>query len=704
MDENVKERSDELEPRPISLKEKIAFLSSSQAHAGETVEVRETHMAFVFLAGELAYKMKRPVRLPHLDYSTLAARGRTCGDEVILNRRLAKDVYLGKARLTSSDEGALSIDGEGKTVEWLVKMRRLPEDRMLSACISSGTVKVEQLDLVGSRLGAFYRRALPVAVEPGWYLDRFTRETSSSLEVFAEFDGTGSRGIAVAKAVEHLLQEEPELIGERAVRGRIIEGHGDLRPEHIFLEEPPQIIDCLEFSRELRLVDPFDELGFLGMECAVLGARRIGPFLIQRVAELLHDMPAARQLAFYVAYRATLRARQCLAHLLEPNPRTPKKWLPLAKRYLYEAEEAMSALSSRRPLLWLQPQSSPILQLEGQRDVARGRAQTASMRLFALAQARSLGKTVACSLGCDLSIHEERAFEDGEHKIRALTEVRESDVYVLQALAGSGDSSVNDNLMRLLFFLGACREHGAARVTALVPYLAYSRKDRQTKRNDPVSSRYTAQLFEAVGLDRLVTIDVHNLAAFQNAFRCQAVHLEARSLFVPRIQHLAGDLPVAVLSPDSGGVKRAEGLRRGYEEATGDSAVFGLLEKHRSGGKVTGDLFAGDVEGRAVFIFDDLISTGKTVLRAARASRKRGALMVVAMATHGLFGTGSEEMLRDSALDAVLVTNTLPSAERRAKDLPRDRLEILDIAPLLAGVIERLHLGEPISDLAGLDD
>src|SRR5690606_10337866 len=123
-------------------------------------------------------------------------------------------------------------------------------------------------------------------------------------------------------------------------------------------------------------------------------------------------------------------------------------------------------------------------------------------------------------------------FEDGEHKIRPLTSVRGRDVYVLSSLYGETDRSPDEKLCRLLFFIATLRDNGATRVTAVVPYLAYARKDRRTQSRDPVTTRYVASLFEAVGVDRVVTLDVHNLAAFQNAFRCRTEHLEARMLFV----------------------------------------------------------------------------------------------------------------------------------------------------------------------------
>jgi ribose-phosphate pyrophosphokinase len=322
------------------------------------------------------------------------------------------------------------------------------------------------------------------------------------------------------------------------------------------------------------------------------------------------------------------------------------------------------------------------------------------MRLFALEGAAALGASVAVAVGRPVDPHEERAFEDGEHKARPLVSVRGEEVFVLAGLAGDGDASPNDRLIRLLFFLAACRENGAARVTAVVPYLAYARKDRQTKRRDPVTMRYVAQLFEAMGTNRVVALDVHNVVAFQNAFRCETVHLEARQLFAARLTSMAAGRPVCVFSPDGGGVKRAELLRRSYEAATGEGARFGFMEKHRSRGVVSGSLFAGEVEGATVFVVDDMIGTGGTMVRAARACRERGAAAVVAMATHGLFGPGSGALMEESAIDRILVTDSVPSAAVAAGD----RVEIVPVGPLIGEVIGRLHAGEPLGDLTGLED
>ncbi|MDN2568307.1 ribose-phosphate diphosphokinase [Aquibium sp. A9E412] len=321
------------------------------------------------------------------------------------------------------------------------------------------------------------------------------------------------------------------------------------------------------------------------------------------------------------------------------------------------------------------------------------------MKLFALDGSQTLGAAVARVLWTTLAPHEERDFEGGEHKARPMTGVRGEDVYVLHSLEGTLEQSANDKLCRLLFFLAACRDNGAASVTAVVPYLAYSRKDRQTKTRDPVTTRYVAQLFEAIGTDRVVTLDVHNIAAFQNAFRCQTVHLDTRRLFCREIAALAGDLPVTVFSPDGGGVKRAQLLKEAYEAETGAAAGFGFAEKRRSGGVVSGELFAGAVEDSAVFIVDDMIGSGGTMLRAARACRARGAAAVHALATHGLFDAGAEALLAGGEIDSVTVTDSVARARQEAEARADERLRIAEAAPLIGEAVRLLAEGGSISDL-----
>ena len=320
------------------------------------------------------------------------------------------------------------------------------------------------------------------------------------------------------------------------------------------------------------------------------------------------------------------------------------------------------------------------------------------LSLFALDASRSFGERVAAALGVTLTRHEEREFEDGEHKARPLENVRGRDVYVIHSLYGEPRISANDKLVRLLFFIGALKDASAARVTAVCPYLAYSRKDRRSKPRDPVSSRYVAQLFEAVGSDRVMTLDVHNLAAYQNAFRIPAEHLAARGLFVDWFAARLAEDDIVVVSPDAGGVKRADAFRIALANALDRPLASAFMEKRRSEGVVSGEAVVGEVEGKTALIVDDLISSGTTLARAAAACKRLGAAKVFAAASHGAFSGAAAEVLANRALDKVLVSDSIPPF-RLPSALLQERVEVLDCAPLFAEAIRRLHGGGSLVEL-----
>jgi ribose-phosphate pyrophosphokinase len=311
------------------------------------------------------------------------------------------------------------------------------------------------------------------------------------------------------------------------------------------------------------------------------------------------------------------------------------------------------------------------------------------MLVFALKHTREFGERVAASLGIELAPCEEREFEDGEHKARPMVDVRGRDCFVIQSLHGGLDASGNDKLARLLFFAGALRDHGAARVTAVVPYLAYARKDRVTKPRDPVITRYVAQLFEAVGIGGVVALEVHNVAAFQNAFRIPTLHLDSSEIFAPRAGELAGSGPVVVASPDPGGVKRAQLFRETLEARLAREFGAAYLEKRRSAGVVSGDLLASDVRGATVFLVDDLISTGGTMLRAAQTCLAAGATRVYAFAAHGVFNAGASEVIANPAFVTTIITDTVPPF--RLSAAARERVVVVSAAPLFAEAIRRVH-------------
>jgi ribose-phosphate pyrophosphokinase len=316
--------------------------------------------------------------------------------------------------------------------------------------------------------------------------------------------------------------------------------------------------------------------------------------------------------------------------------------------------------------------------------------------LFALPATQEFGAAVARCAGIELGALEARHFGGGEHKIRPLISVRDRRVFVVQSLCAQPSSesempgSVNDRLCELLFFAATVRDHGASSTCAIVPYLAYSRKDRRTKARDPVTSRYVAQLIEAVGIERVVTVDVHNPAAFDNAFRIHAEHLTTTALFARHFAQRLGQQQAAIVSPDLGGGKRAQLLREVLERHLGRAVEFGVVEKRRSQGVLSGHQLMGDLEGRAVVLIDDLISTGTTLRRAARACREAGATAVFVGAAHALFASGSEEFLQDRLIDEIAVTDTVP-IQPAARAAAGARLVVLSASTLVGKALRCLE-------------
>ena len=321
-----------------------------------------------------------------------------------------------------------------------------------------------------------------------------------------------------------------------------------------------------------------------------------------------------------------------------------------------------------------------------------------ALRIFAPHASRQLGEQVAATLGVKLARHEEREFEDGEHKIRSLENVRGCDVYVVQSLYGDVAQSVNDKLVRLLCFIGALKDASAARVTAVMPYLCYARKDRRSKPRDPVSTRYIAVMLEAVGTDHVVTLDVHNVAAYENAFRIPVDHLEAKQMFVDCFEPLMSDAEIAVVSPDVGGVKRADAFAESLEKRLGRTVARAFMEKRRSEGLVSGEGVVGDVCGRHAIIIDDLVSSGTTLNRAVTACRARGATRIYAAVTHGLFAATACELLRNADLESLIVTDSVPPFRVDA-ELVQAKLRIVSCAPLFAEAIRRMHTGGSLVEL-----
>jgi ribose-phosphate pyrophosphokinase len=323
--------------------------------------------------------------------------------------------------------------------------------------------------------------------------------------------------------------------------------------------------------------------------------------------------------------------------------------------------------------------------------------------LFVPRATRPFGERVAAQLGLDLAPLEEREFEGGEHKTRPLTSVRGRHCCVIQSLSGDAEASANDRLCRALFLIACLKDAGAARVTACLPYLAYARKDRRTKERDPVNLRYVAQLFEAVGADHVLTIDVHNVAAFENAFRCPVDLLEAAPLLATHVVSGAAGRPLTIVSPDFGGARRAQRVMELVAARGGTDVSLAVFEKHRSSGVVSGDLLVGPVAARHVVIVDDLISAGTTILRATQACRAAGASSVSAFATHAVFAPGAERLLGETGPDRLIVTDTLlPTRLPSGAESPR-AVEVLAASTLFAEALRRIGAGESVVALREME-
>lgn len=322
-----------------------------------------------------------------------------------------------------------------------------------------------------------------------------------------------------------------------------------------------------------------------------------------------------------------------------------------------------------------------------------------TLKLFAVNASRDFGAGVAQKLGIALSEHEEREFEDGEHKIRPLVSVREQDVFVIHSLYSDAEQSVNDKLCRLLFFLGALRDASAGRVTAVIPYLAYARKDAKTQTRDPVTTRYVASMIESVGVDRVVTLDVHNLAAYQNAFRCHAEHLEANKLFISHLMPLLKtEDKIVVVSPDVGGIKRADRFRQALGRALNRELSIAFVEKARARGVLSLGRLVGDIKDSVVVIIDDLIASGSTIAHAAEACKDQGAKEVFAAASHGVFVGNASEILSNPVLDQIIVSDSIPPL-RLDPALAKQKLVVLPAAELFAEAIKRIHTGGSLVEL-----
>jgi aminoglycoside phosphotransferase family enzyme len=329
-----------------ALTRKVEFLRRPESYCeGATgVEAIETHMSWVFLTDRYAYKLKKPVRFQLLNLQTLEDRRRNCEAEMTWNRRLAPDIYLAVVPLALDEAGELALGGRGKVVDWLVKMRRLPSAQMLDRRIAEGDVRRADVLAVAETLAAFYRLAPRASIEPEEYRTRFLRDIGEIVHELGELSPIPKRRIAaVSQKLLGFCEKQADLVESRARDGKVVEAHGDLRPEHICLLATPVVIDCLEFDPELRMLDPADELSFLSLECELAGgAPFIEHLLLEVYSDRTADHPPRPLVRFYKAFRAFLRAKIAIWHLRDRDVTDTGKWISRTDRYLRASERLVN--------------------------------------------------------------------------------------------------------------------------------------------------------------------------------------------------------------------------------------------------------------------------------------------------------------------------------------------------------------------------
>jgi len=330
-----------------ALATKVEFLRRPEAYHArpDVVTTEETHMSWVFLAGDLVFKLKKPKTTRSYDWSRLENRRIDCEREVHLNRRLAEDVYLGVVPLTVNNCGQLELEGTGTPVDWLVQMRRLPRDQFLEHCIEEDRIDLTRLDRAIEHLCRFYQESPALDVASRQYTGHLKKDLSQSFRelVVPKYSQSAYLVRSVHEPLLQFIEKRDTMLSERVQEGRVQDCHGDLRPEHICLESEAIIIDCLQFDARLRMLDTASEISFLTVECERLGAERLAERIWSIYFDTCRDHLSEHLLSFYKGYHACLRAMVAVWHL-EDHVEDADKWIQKAHRYLKIAACASSGL------------------------------------------------------------------------------------------------------------------------------------------------------------------------------------------------------------------------------------------------------------------------------------------------------------------------------------------------------------------------
>ena len=329
---------------------KVRFLSRPDSYPEHPsrIEAIETHYSWVFLTDTHAYKLKKPVEGDGFDFRSVAARRRNALVELRLNRRLAPGVYLGVVPLTLDADGNLALDGPGKAVDWLVQMVRLEARWMFDRRLARRDWHYAEIEGLAHRLAGFFATARRVPMSAPQLRTRIAEELRATLAAFRA--GSEKRLLTdlkpIARRLDAFMTRRAPLFRRRIRDRRLVDGHGDLRPEHVYLRDMPCIIDCLEFRADLRQLDPLNEMAYLALECRRLGGPAIERHLLRRYRARTGDTTPCELVRFYAALNALIRARIAIRHLAEPGSQTPREWTARAATYLAIAAKE-SRLSSR---------------------------------------------------------------------------------------------------------------------------------------------------------------------------------------------------------------------------------------------------------------------------------------------------------------------------------------------------------------------
>jgi ribose-phosphate pyrophosphokinase len=289
-----------------------------------------------------------------------------------------------------------------------------------------------------------------------------------------------------------------------------------------------------------------------------------------------------------------------------------------------------------------------------------------------------LAEDIATELESELVPTEARTFANGEIYARYGDSIRGADVFVIQ----SHCPPINEWLMEQLIMIDAAKRASAKRITVVAPFYPYARQDKKGRGREPISARLVADLFKAAGANRIMSVDLH-AAQIQGFFDGPVDHLFAMPVLLEHFQSKLDPTTLTVVSPDMGRVRVADI----WSDKLG--APLAIIHKRRDprvANEVSVHEIVGEVEGRVCLLVDDLIDTGRTIVKAAEALKKQGALGIVVAATHAVFSDPAVEILQSEAIDSVVVTDTLPIPD----DKRWDRLTVLPIAPLLARAIHEV--------------